>query len=253
MARPTLATLGLAGLLLSQLGTGSSRAQEPPPLASDRPDFTETASSVPRGSVQVEVGATWTDDGGEALSVGEVLVRIGLGRGLELRLGPGGYGRIEAGEATVEGREDGFVGLKLELGARPALALLLGSSIPTGSADLGADAWQPEAVLALAWTLSPRLSLASNLGAGSFVEADERFETAFGSLALGFAASERLGLFVELYALGRETPGGDLAPTFDTGATWLLSPDLQLDARVEIPLGRGEPEPSLGVGLVARW
>jgi Putative MetA-pathway of phenol degradation len=249
----------LPALTWGLVAAAGSLAQEAEPLASDRPDFTETAASVPRGSVQVEGGATWTDEeGGEELTVGELLVRIGLGRGLELRLAPGGYTRAEPDAGpSVDGREDGFVGFKIELaperGNRPEMAVLVGSSVPTGSRALRSDGWQPEAVLALAWTLKPRWSLASNLGAASLLAEDERFESAFGSLALGFEAGERLGLFFEVYALSREEPGGDAAVFVDTGLTWAVGPDLQLDARVGSRVFDGEARPFLGVGLVARW
>ncbi|HVR97870.1 MAG TPA: transporter, partial [Thermoanaerobaculia bacterium] len=66
----------------------------PEPLVTDRPDFTESTSTVAPGHFQVEGGATLArveDEDSETW--GEVLVRYGLGPRLEARLAAGSYTR----------------------------------------------------------------------------------------------------------------------------------------------------------------
>ncbi|MGH7563856.1 MAG: hypothetical protein ACREK5_05485, partial [Gemmatimonadota bacterium] len=59
-------------------------AQIVAPLVTDRPDFTESALTVPRGDPQLESGYTLTraDDADEH-ALGEVLLRIGVAGRLE--------------------------------------------------------------------------------------------------------------------------------------------------------------------------
>ena len=64
-------------------------SQEPESLVTDRPDFTESASVPGGGRIQVEGG--WTVEGDEdasAHSLGEILVRIGIGDRFEARIEP---------------------------------------------------------------------------------------------------------------------------------------------------------------------
>ncbi|MCZ6506947.1 MAG: hypothetical protein O7A04_02700, partial [Acidobacteria bacterium] len=84
-------------LFLSPL---TGRAQE---LITDRPDFTESAVVVPAGSIQIEGGLTWVDDGGSqgTLSGPEILLRWGLGDRFELRIGLPDYVEPRRGPSGV--------------------------------------------------------------------------------------------------------------------------------------------------------
>lgn len=68
------------------------------PLISDRPDFTESTSTVHPGEVQAEGRYTFSQVSDERSSAaGELLVRIGVTRRAELRLEPGSYTWLTAG------------------------------------------------------------------------------------------------------------------------------------------------------------
>src|SRR5687767_7085827 len=85
-----LTALG-AAVLVS--GCATRRAFEGS-IVTDRPDFTESPVAVPRGAVQVEMGNTYERaDDVRANTLGEMLVRVGVHRGLELRLGLPSYVR----------------------------------------------------------------------------------------------------------------------------------------------------------------
>src|SRR5512134_3632032 len=165
--------------------------QEPEPLVTDRPDFTESAAVPGHGRVQVEGG--WTvEESGDARehSVAEILVRIGLGERFEARIEPGSWISADDGDADVAGLDDAGLGFKVLLfqeipPSRPAVALLVSSSVPTGDDEIGSSEWQPEARLALGWTLSEVWSLGANAGWGRPDDGDERFDQALASVALG--------------------------------------------------------------------
>ena len=239
-----------AALLLAPALAGAQQGEE---LVGDRPDFTESAVAVSPGRVQIEAGTTWTRDESEtAHELGEVLVRIGMVEDLELRVGLGSW--VRAGDA--DGWDGGSLGIKARLvegwGLRPELAVLLGAATPFGDEEVADGSWQPEAKLALGWELAEDLDLGVNAGYARPGEGEGRFDQAQWSAALGWGATERLGFFVEAFGFGREAPEGGATQYLDAGVTWLLGPELQLDARLGRGLGDEAAEWFAGAGVVAR-
>jgi hypothetical protein len=112
----------------------------------------------------------------------------------------------------------------------------------------------PEARLALAWDLSELWSLGANLGYARPVgEDEERFDQGSWSLAAGRSLGEAWAVFFEVYGFSEEEPGGEATSFLDTGVTYLIHGDLQLDARIGVGLDDAEPEVFAGLGFVARW
>ena len=65
------------GVAVTALAATGSLADEA--MVTDRPDFTESSSAVPKGTLQIEAGGTYVDiDEAEEGSLGEVLVRWGV-------------------------------------------------------------------------------------------------------------------------------------------------------------------------------
>ncbi len=252
--------LGL-GLQLSPVVAASQEAES---LVTDRPDFTESASVPGGGRIQVEGG--WTvegEDDARAQSLGEFLVRIGVGDRLEARIEPLTWISIDGDETVdavdADGLDDVGIGFKAMLfDARPpgvpAAAFLLGTTIPTGAEEIGEEGWQPEARLAFGWDLSDVWSLGANAGWGRPEEGGERFDQALGSVALGRAIGERLGAFLEVYGLA---PAGaaddDDAAYLDGGFTLAFGPDAQLDARTGAGLTDAAADWFFGLGFARRW
>ena len=68
-------------MLIAQVGTGVARGQSPD-MVTDRPDQTESATVVPRGLLQVEMGYLFARDGDvDGYAVPGTLFRLGLGGG----------------------------------------------------------------------------------------------------------------------------------------------------------------------------
>lgn len=86
----TFLTLFAGCALVSSLCSGA----EYPELVTDRPDQTESSTTVPYKSVQVEMGwehSEEDDDGLETDTFPQTLLRYGLADNLELRLEYAGY------------------------------------------------------------------------------------------------------------------------------------------------------------------
>ena len=251
--------LGCAGIVG---GAESARSQEMESLVTDRPDFTESASVPGGGRVQVEGG--WTvEEAGDVVehSLGEILVRIGIGERFEARIEPATWIAVdgEDGGDDVSGLDDAGIGFKvLFLEASPpgvpAVALLVGTTIPTGDDEIGVESWQPEARLALGWDLSEVWSLGANAGWGRPEEGGESFDQALGSVAVGRALGERLGAFAELYGFAPAgVEGDDDAAYFDGGLTLAFGLDTQLDVRAGVGLTDASADWLFGLGFARRW
>jgi hypothetical protein len=248
-------------VLIMVFHAGSASADEP--LVTDRPDFTESSSSVGRGVLQLEAGATYVDfvDGPEVTTLGEALLRWGVLDKLELRLLLPTYAWESGGGGDSSGFVDTAVGLKYDLkkargsgviGGMEA-ALITSTTLPTASGDFSSSELQPVAVVAASWGLAANLGLGMNLGIASPVDDDERFTSAWISAALGIGLSDTVSVFVELFGFDREEDRGPNTLTFQTGVTHLVSDDLQLDLRAARRLTDSGPDILLGAGLSMRW
>lgn len=269
------ATRWLAGGLLAAAGGGlagggTAAAQEPGELVTDRPDRTESAAAVGPGFVQLEVGWTFRRFGGEgeevrAHSLPETLLRVGLVERLELRAGFAGWSteRTETpeGAARRDGLGDVEVGAKLVVsdarGAGPAVALLGSATLPTGQDGFGAPRVDPAFRLAAEHDLSPRVSLAVNAGVEwtSEEDPDGALDTGAGLLytaALGLALTERLGAFAEVFGSLEPKEGREDGHALDGGLTFLVSPNLQLDAAAGVGLSGAADDWFVGAGLSLR-
>lgn len=225
------------------------------PLVTDRPDFTESALTVGPGRLQVEGGYTFTkQDLQSNHSVGELLLRLGLIPRLEARLGLNPLSVIaRPGDDDTSGPSDMTVGAKYNLieaprGLVPQLGLLGSAVIPFKDTDRAPVS--PALIAAASWDLSDMASLASNVGWFYGGLKDDRFSSFSASLALGLSLSRRWGAYGEFY--GFQRTGGRPDENFlNTGVTFLISPDFQLDGR--IGTGLGEPQPNYFAGLGASY
>jgi hypothetical protein len=257
--------VGLA-LAIPALTLAQDFSSLPDPLDTDRPDFTEGTSTVPLGHYQLEGGYTFTRFGEEdSSSLGELLLRIGAGERMEARLGIGSYTRIDTGVSgapTLSGYEDPTIGVKIRLTpedtnllppGHPQLAILLATSVPVGSDDLTSDEWQPEGKLALGWDFTDRFSLGSTLIYGYPSDGDERFHQFAASLSAAYSLTDRLGAYLEGYGFNKESLDGSSTTYLNTGLTFGISNDLQVDVRVGAGLDDPSPNWFAGVGGAVRF
>ncbi len=231
-------------------------------IDTDRPDFTNSPRLVPPGMVQIEGGYTYSRTGSDKYhALGELLLRVPTGNWLELRFGINSYALDYPEGRSVGGLEDSSFEVKIRLTKgsekprlfRPMTALTLGTILPTGAPAIGEHKLQPGGTLAAAWVFSDRWSLTTNLNFLHSSQDGERFDQASASASLGYQPTKRLGGFVEYFT---HLPGGnDGTNTYylDSGITFLLNNNFQVDARIGVGLNGINPEYFFGFGLAHRW
>jgi hypothetical protein len=225
------------------------------PMETDRPDFTEGTRAVGRGRLQLEVGYRFVDGGDREHVFPESLLRVGVARDIELRLGWEGYSWA-AGDG--DGANDGSVGLKLHLweqeGWLPDFGIIGEASMPVGSEGRSSDRVDPAVKLLWAYDVAERTSIAGNVNfAAISADSGTRYMEAAASVALAREWTEHLGTFVEYVGVFAWEPGRGDEHTLAVGVTVGLSLNLQLDGSVGIGLSDGAADVFAGVGFSVRW
>lgn len=232
------------------------------PIATDRPDFTETAESVPLGRIQLEGGYTFSRvEDEKAHTLGELLLRIATGRRTEARIGINSYNWIKHSGGNESGLEDATLGFKVKLldgsespgFGRPNIALIGHTTVPTGGRGFREDNLQPEVKLCFAWDLTERLAMGSNLNYGWASDGGARFGQFSGTLSFGYSLNSRTGAYVEYFAFLPSAKDGPNANFIDGGLTYLVNSDYQLDIRAGFGLNSARPDYFVGAGLGMRW
>ena len=279
---PVLAPLaGLAALLGAAAvmgGTAGVMGQTPGSIVTDRPDQTESAESVPAGFVQLELGWTFARtqnvvQAQENHSLPQMLLRMGLGHGLEARVGFSGFVFEErsapgvsgentggSGESTrVSGAGDAEIGLKLEVArwAGGQIALLGGVSLPVGRDEFSSQRVDPSFGVLVAHPLGERLSLGYNVGLAWATESNMAccLDTGIAApytLSLGLGLTDRLGAFVESFGAFGLSDGGGAVHSADGGFTFLVSRALQVDINAGVGLNETAEDWFIGGGFAFR-
>jgi hypothetical protein len=232
------------------------------PLITDRPDFTESAFVVGRDTVQLEGGGTYADDGSEsATTLPELLVRWGITRTVELRFLTPTYAWVDGPDGSDSGLLSTALGAKIALNdgegdgfwGKTGASVIVATTVPTGSSAVASSAWQPSSTLSLAWDLSQSVGLGTNIGWARPEDEGRRFNTFHGSVAAGIGVAKTTSVFFELIFFDRERDRGPNTTTFQTGLTYLVNPDLQLDLRAGRRLSSEGADILIGLGASARF
>ena len=240
------------------------------PLVTDRPDFTEAASTVGRGVIQLEMGYTYGEDDDGVSQVKEqvypqTLLRVGLfADWFEFRLGAT---RIEetvrtAGVRSVAtGPADLYLGIKLALteqhGILPQMAVIPQMFVPSGSDAFTADEVLPGLNWVYGWDINDRLSLAGSTQANRLVDSSgHAFTVLAQSVSAGLSLTERVGTYGEWFVLAPHSATAADAQTehyFNGGLTFLLNDNLQLDGLAGLGLNSAAVDFFTGGGIVMRF
>ncbi|MDA7978211.1 MAG: transporter [Pirellulales bacterium] len=235
------------------------------PLVTDRPDFTEAASTVGLGVAQLEMGYTYTfdNDGTTATkthSYPETLLRYGMfAEWFELRVA-WNYAVQETGQVRRSGAADLYLGVKLGLtpqeGILPEMALIPQMNVPTGARVFTADETQPGLNWNYAWELNDCIATG---GSTQFNRAlDEMTAAAFTEWAqswtIAYTLTDRFGAYTEWYAFFPHSADTALPEHyFNGGFTYLVSNDVQWDIRAGVGLNDRSDDYFIGSGLSVRY
>jgi len=267
LALPSLARRSASVLTLSAaavlLGACASTSYRTALAGADRPGYTFGTATVPKGGVQAEVGYTDTRVGALTYrTLGEGLLRVGAGPTTELRLTTNSYALKRDAGQRADGMEDAKLGLKQRLWAgggtsgtgSSTIALLAGTSVPTGSDGFGVAAWQPEAIIAAVVPVNGMLSFVANVG-DVYAQLGEgrRRHRLLGSVASWVTVSPRWSAFGEYSGSRYADVAGSALHYVDGGVAFAPVPAIQLDVRLGKGLNGLANDRFVGVGISRRW
>jgi hypothetical protein len=255
----------LAFMLALLAAHGVVMAEPEDSISSDRPDFVDSSDVVGKGVVQLEAGFAQdrNRDAGlrERTSSTPLLLRIGVADDLELRVETDGRMRYRA-DGTDYARERGYGDSALSVkwhvrdgdGAIPSVGIIGQLDFATGSQAFRGEGTRPSVRITGEWDLAPGWSL--GVMPGVMDDRDERgrhFASGMLGASLDKEWSDRLHSFLELASqrIARAHNGGTTA-SFDFGATYLLTKNLQIDAALSRGLNHRTPDYSFTFGLSAR-
>ncbi len=202
-------------------------------IITDRPDQTESSSTVGENNFQLESGLLYLKNNGEHLKSffgPAILVRYGISKGLELRF----MSQYETTKFLLEGENHKFSGLNdLEIGAKIQLlrdenksteiAFLSHIIIPTGNDKVTSNYFGVINKLAISHELNDQIGIGYNVGYDNI--AKKHFLTY--SIAVGISISKVVSLYIEPY--GSLGESGYFESNFDAGFTFLIHNNFQLD------------------------
>lgn len=201
-------------------------------LVTDRPDQTESSVTVHKGKLQIESGMLFSSFGESPYKVRSTVVpttllRYGITDGIELRF-VNQFEKIKEGDVSYSGMNDLEIGAKIQLlkdkDVNTEIAFLTHLVIPSGSDQFRADQLGTVNKLAISHALSENIGLGYNVGYNYFGEGKGDF---IYSLALGISITDEMSIFFEPY--GEIIEFKDFKANFDTGITYLLKDNFQLD------------------------
>jgi hypothetical protein len=201
-------------------------------IVTDRPDQTESSSTVPKHALQLESGFVMTYEGSDQPSTRQILLptalfRYGLTNLIELRV----LNQIEmmkTGDQRTDGISDMEVGAKVQFlkedGTKTEMAFLTHLLVPTGTKELTRDKYGTSNKLSISHEINENTRIGYNVGYAYFGEGNGNL---IYSLAYGTGISHRAGIYVEPF--GEIANMEEFILNLDAGFTCLAKENLQFD------------------------
>ncbi len=198
-------------------------------IVTDRPGQNDSPVSVPKGIFQVETGSLIRiDEGQRNWTLNGTLFKFGVMDDLEIRILPSLI-HIKSrplGEVNTLGIGDLQFGVKYHFlsSGKTDLGYLGHVIVPSGTREVSSGSFGMNHHIAVTHQFANWLSATVNTGFEYFAE--DTWNGLF-ALSFGFAITDRIGFFTEVYGSWLGFERTDLY--YDHGLTWVLSPNLQLD------------------------
>lgn len=235
------------------------------PLVTDRPSFTDASSTVGKGITQVELGYTFTrDTTGESSSSSHAYPELSLRQGvladwLEVRVIQSARTVRLPRDSTTE-LSDTVVGTKFGLtpqhGYLPELSIIPELRLPSGTGDYGSTHVLPGIRVPYSWNLGKTSWLSGSTVLLRREGADSQsVQTVWAQSALGGTRlSPTLSVWVEWYAfIPTASINEDDTHYLDSGINYLLTSNIQLDARIGTRVAHAYgDEVFTGIGVALR-
>ena len=216
--------------------TNVINAQE---IVTDRPDQTESSTTIPDKSFQMEMGFGSGNYNNERLSLlPTALFRYGLSKSIELRFGEqlAGFKNKTTFEPDF-GLSDIELGVKIQIlkkeGINTEIAFISHVIIPSGSSELTGTNYGTINKIAISHGINNFLDLGYNLGYSYFGNGNGDLTY---SIVLGIGLSDKMGMYVETF--GEYSNFSELTSNVDSGFTYLVKDNLQLDFSLGLGLNQ---------------
>ena len=252
------------------LASSAALAADEQPICADRPGKATATCTVPAGHWQLETGlADWSlqKGGGErdaSLVLGETTIKYGLTDRSNIEVDVTPWQRATSRAGGVRDSTSGFGDLTILYKQRLTgddapvqVSALPFIKAPTAKHSLGNGKWEGGLLIPVGYAIpkSP-FSIALTPEIDWAADADGHgHHLAMAQVAsLGFAASERLNLSVEIWGAWDWDPDGTTRQaSADAAAAYLLSNDVQLDVGANFGLNRATPDVELYGGVSVRF
>ena len=229
--------------------------QQLPAIQLDRPDQTECPFTVPKKHIQAEIGFAYEkiNRDASAILLPTTLIKYGVNDRLELRLITE-IAQQKFARVKNTGLQPVTIGFKTKLTQEknilPIISFIGHLTLPfAATKKYKADYYAPAFRFTFQHTLSPKFSLAYNLGAewDGYTTAPIFLYT----LTTGFSATQKTGLFVELYGFATEHSNPD--HRLDAGFTYLINNDMIFDFSAGTKISSNAPQYFLSTGFSFRF
>ena len=240
-------------------------------IATDRPDFVESAEVVGPGHVQIEAGFSSERDRANGvrtrMRTTPTLMRMGLNDTVELRIETDGRALAGSQDTATgltrndSGWSDASFGAKWrqregdEERGTAAIAWLAHVDIDSGSAAFRSQGATPSLRMVAEWALPHQWSI--GVMPGLVLDRNpqrERFVGGIFAVTVGKAWTPEWRTYLEVAGrrLARQRDGGSLV-TLDVGAAYVVTRAVQIDFSAARGLTRETPRMQWGVGISVRF
>lgn len=248
------------------------------PIATDRPGYSDTASLVPRGHVQLETGYfNYTYDQEhhsetQNFTTPNTSLRIGLLDDFELRVKWGGYSTTETKEPSTtkagrpitdhqheDGATDMSVGFKSPIlkhtddNHLPNISIVPSMSLPTGTDNKTSGDVDPTFEAAWNYPVTDKLTIYGVGTVASISDSDGRFCQSSASAAVSYALTDKLSFFFEYFGIYPNSPHSDCQHNINGGPVILITDNIQLDFGIGMGLNEESPDFFTNVGISIRF
>ena len=239
----------------AQAGVSPEPADDSDSIATDRPDFTESALVVKRKQLQIETGFTYTRIAGDSsFGAPEALFRYGVGKKFELRLGLPNHGSFHSGGQTQSGLGATYLGFKYQIGPTKDdvnISIIPAVFAPTGGNDFNSGDWDPEVKLCFSKSFTDRFGISAMLYAAYPTQPQGRNFTLQQTVSFSYSLDSRWGTFYEFVNTFPER--GASQHFFHSGVTYLVNRNTQIDIHFGFGLSREAPDHLIAAGYSVRF
>lgn len=251
----TLSLFAMAASLAAQQNKHACDADAQSPIATDRPQITESSVAVPCGSLQFENGFAETGEGGRhGLDLPETWMRFGIPRKGELRLAvPDYFANDDTASGFASGASDVSAGYKQHVGPVRGfdVSLIPSLSLPTGTNKISSGGYDPSLQIPWSRAFSKNWTAAGMFSVADPTQSAGRNVTGQSSLYFDRQLTAPLDAWVEYSGSFPERGGPEHILNF--GACYKPSPHQQIDFHWSVGLSAAAPDYSVGLGYSVRF